>query len=128
MQDTSLFFSILLYFFKIMTFVLFISAVLNTIVLSFVHELVPATEPLPDLIFYWTPYFPEGLRICELIMMTSFSFTLILIVFQRKISYFCNLLNFQTQMACISTASDHRKSPVSYEMCHFARDTASRGR
>lgn len=41
------------------------TAVLNEVVLSFVHERVPATAPLPDILFSAVPYWQKGLEVCE---------------------------------------------------------------
>ncbi|CAJ0601052.1 unnamed protein product [Cylicocyclus nassatus] len=59
------------------------AAVLNEVVLSFVHERVPETPPLPDITFSLVPYYQEGLKICEYIMLASFSSVLLLMLFHR---------------------------------------------
>ncbi|KAK6750389.1 hypothetical protein RB195_002392 [Necator americanus] len=60
-----------------------IAAVLNEVVLSFVHERVPETPPLPDLTFSIIPYYQDGLKICEYIMLASFASVLLLMLFHR---------------------------------------------
>ncbi|CAI5448747.1 unnamed protein product [Caenorhabditis angaria] len=63
---------------------LFVSAALNTIVLSYVHEKYPINQPpLPDIVFDHFPYYREGLAICETLMIVSFSCVLALIAFHR---------------------------------------------
>ncbi|PIO65104.1 hypothetical protein TELCIR_13242 [Teladorsagia circumcincta] len=59
------------------------AAVLNEIVLSFVHERVPETPPLPDITFSLIPYYKDGLKICEYIMLASFASVLLLMLFHR---------------------------------------------
>ncbi|VDP59246.1 unnamed protein product [Heligmosomoides polygyrus] len=59
------------------------AAVLNEVVLSFVHERVPEMPPLPDITFSLVPYYKDGLKICEYIMLTSFASVLLLMLFHR---------------------------------------------
>lgn len=66
---------------------LVIAAILNEVTLSFVHEKVPDTDPLPDVVFSHTPYYPKGLEICEYIMMVSFVSVLVLILFHRFVMF-----------------------------------------
>ncbi|CAI4225915.1 unnamed protein product [Auanema sp. JU1783] len=59
------------------------AAVLNEVVLSFVHERVPEMAPLPDITFSLIPYYAKGLEICEYIMIVSFVSVLLLMFFHR---------------------------------------------
>ncbi|KAJ1356927.1 Phosphatidylcholine:ceramide cholinephosphotransferase 1 [Parelaphostrongylus tenuis] len=59
------------------------AAVLNEIVLSFVHERVPEQPPLPDITFSLVTYYQNGLKICEYIMLSSFASVLLLMLFHR---------------------------------------------
>lgn len=56
---------------------------LNDFVLSYIHDYVPDTPPLPDVVFRNTTYLPLTLRISEYIMLTSFA-TLLLLVLLHK--------------------------------------------
>lgn len=66
-----------------MTLLLCFAAALNVVVLSFIHEKVPASEPLPDFIFSITNYYPKALIVCEAIMLITFSLTIGIIIFHR---------------------------------------------
>lgn len=72
---------------QMMALLLVFAAILNEIVLSFVHERIPdrTVKPLPDITFSIIPQYPKGLEICEMIMVASFVFTLILIFFHRLV-------------------------------------------
>ncbi|CAJ0936856.1 unnamed protein product, partial [Mesorhabditis belari] len=59
------------------------SGFLNTLTLSFVHELLPDQPPLPDVGFRHTTYYALGLNICEYLMLGSFISVLVLILFHR---------------------------------------------
>ncbi|VDM54609.1 unnamed protein product [Angiostrongylus costaricensis] len=59
------------------------AAVLNEVVLSFVHERVPQQPPLPDITFSLVTYYRNGLKICEYIMLSSFASVLLLMLFHR---------------------------------------------
>ncbi|CAD6200070.1 unnamed protein product [Caenorhabditis auriculariae] len=59
------------------------AAVLNDIVLSFVHEKYPLTQPLPDIVFDNVPYYKAGLTICEWLMLVSFSSVVVLMIVHR---------------------------------------------
>uniref|UniRef100_A0A183CSY8 PAP2_C domain-containing protein n=1 Tax=Globodera pallida TaxID=36090 RepID=A0A183CSY8_GLOPA len=45
---------------------------LNDIVLSYIHELVPETPPLPDIAFASLPYWPWALVVSECLMISAF--------------------------------------------------------
>lgn len=62
---------------------LFFAAFSNDLVLSYIHELYPETDPLPDFVFSNTPYWRWALPISEYIMLTSFSVLLLLTFFHR---------------------------------------------
>jgi len=62
---------------------LFIAAVSNDLVLSYIHEKVPEGKPLPDFVFSNTPYIPQALIISEYLMLSSFG-VLIILTFLHK--------------------------------------------
>lgn len=68
---------------QIAFFLLFIAGFSNDLVLSFIHDYVPETPPLPDIVFAHTPYVPWTLRISEYLMLSSFA-TLMLVAFSHK--------------------------------------------
>ncbi|KAI6171426.1 PAP2-C domain-containing protein [Aphelenchoides bicaudatus] len=59
---------------------LFIAGCMNDLVLSFIHEYVPDTAPLPDIVFAHTPYIPWALRISEYLMLSSFGVLMLLAI------------------------------------------------
>ncbi|CAJ0572518.1 unnamed protein product, partial [Mesorhabditis spiculigera] len=61
-------------------FLVIFSGFLNTLTLSFVHEL---QDPLPDVGFRHTTYYAIGLNYCEYLMLGSFISVLVLILFHR---------------------------------------------
>uniref|UniRef100_A0A914UP58 Sphingomyelin synthase-like domain-containing protein n=1 Tax=Plectus sambesii TaxID=2011161 RepID=A0A914UP58_9BILA len=62
---------------------LFIAAMLNDIVLAYIHEQVPETAPLPDVFFRNTPYLPWALVASEYAMLTAFGGLVVLGLFHR---------------------------------------------
>uniref|UniRef100_A0A915E215 Sphingomyelin synthase-like domain-containing protein n=1 Tax=Ditylenchus dipsaci TaxID=166011 RepID=A0A915E215_9BILA len=62
---------------------LFLAALSNDIVLSFVHDKVPDRPPLPDFVFENTPYWPWALSLSEYLMLSSFAALLVLIFVHR---------------------------------------------
>jgi hypothetical protein len=44
---------------------------LNDLVLSYIHELIPETKPLPDFAFTHTPYWASALIVSEYLMIIS---------------------------------------------------------
>nr|CAD2190582.1 unnamed protein product [Meloidogyne enterolobii] len=46
---------------------------LNDFVLSYIHELIPESPPLPDFAFSILPYWPWALIVSEVLMISSFS-------------------------------------------------------
>lgn len=59
---------------------LFMAGLSNDVVLSFVHNRLPETAPLPDVIFENTPYWPWALTVSEYLMVTLVSSLLLLAV------------------------------------------------
>jgi shingomyelin synthase len=55
----------------------------NDLVLSYIHEKVPSTKALPDVVFSNTPYTPWGLVVSEYIMLSSVALLLLLLIFHR---------------------------------------------
>ena len=62
---------------------LFFAALSNDLVLSYIHDLIPESDALPDFTFSNTPYWKWALPISEYIMLTSFS-ALILLTFLHR--------------------------------------------
>lgn len=56
---------------------------LNDVVLSYIHELVPETDPLPDFTFSYTPYWPWALIVSECLMISLFSVMLTIAIFHK---------------------------------------------
>ncbi|KAL3070829.1 hypothetical protein niasHT_037805 [Heterodera trifolii] len=56
---------------------------LNDIVLSYIHELVPETPPLPDIAFTYLPYWPWALVVSECLMITMFFIMMIIAVLHK---------------------------------------------
>jgi shingomyelin synthase len=63
--------------------ILFVAGASNDLVLSYIHDFVPETPPLPDIVFAHTPYIPWALRISEYLMLSSFA-TLMLTAILHK--------------------------------------------
>lgn len=59
--------------FQLALCLLFVAGCMNDLVLSFIHDFVPETPPLPDIVFAHTPYLPWALRISEYLMLSSFA-------------------------------------------------------
>jgi shingomyelin synthase len=64
-------------------FLLFIAAVSNDIVLSYIHDIVPQGKPLPDVVFAHTPYIPQALAYSEYCMLSLFAGLLLLTALHR---------------------------------------------
>ncbi|KAI1697243.1 phosphatidylcholine:ceramide cholinephosphotransferase 1 [Ditylenchus destructor] len=57
---------------------LVVCAMFNDLVLSFIHEKVPETSPLPDIVFENIPYWQGALSLSEYLMLSSFSALMVL--------------------------------------------------
>lgn len=55
----------------------------TTTALAVVHDRVPETDPLPDVIFDWIPQFDLGLSISEYLLIASIWTAILLMVFHR---------------------------------------------
>ncbi|KAE9551281.1 hypothetical protein FO519_005512 [Halicephalobus sp. NKZ332] len=62
---------------------LFMAAVSNDLVLSYIHEKVPEGKPLPDFVFANTPYIPQALIVSEYLMLSSFAALIILTLLHK---------------------------------------------
>ncbi len=56
---------------------------LQCLVLSFIHERVPSTAPLPDVAFDHLPYWSFGLTISEYLMLTSMTVMFVIAAMHR---------------------------------------------
>ncbi|KAH7729316.1 Phosphatidylcholine:ceramide cholinephosphotransferase 1 [Aphelenchoides avenae] len=73
----------------------------NDLVLSYIHEKVPETAPLPDVVFSNVPYWQWGLEASEYIMLTSVACLFTLVFFHkhrwvvlRRVATIASLLYF----------------------------------
>jgi len=88
---------------------LFIAAMLNDLVLAYIHEKVPETAPLPDVFFSNTPYVPWALVASECAMLTSFGAMVILglmhrhrWILLRRVCFIGSILYFVAPSLCSS--------------------------
>ncbi|CAD5227204.1 unnamed protein product [Bursaphelenchus xylophilus] len=62
---------------------LFVAGCSNDLVLSYIHDFVPETDPLPDVVFAHTPYKPGLLKVSEYLMLSSFAGMLLMTLLHR---------------------------------------------
>ncbi|CAD5221934.1 unnamed protein product [Bursaphelenchus okinawaensis] len=62
---------------------LFVAGCSNDLVLSYIHDFVPETAPLPDVVFANTPYKPGLLKISEYLMLSSFAGLMLLTLLHK---------------------------------------------
>uniref|UniRef100_A0A915NYM5 Sphingomyelin synthase-like domain-containing protein n=1 Tax=Meloidogyne floridensis TaxID=298350 RepID=A0A915NYM5_9BILA len=56
---------------------------LNDFILSYIHELIPESPPLPDFAFSILPYWPWALIVSEVLMISSFSVMLTVAILHK---------------------------------------------
>uniref|UniRef100_A0A915MVK2 Sphingomyelin synthase-like domain-containing protein n=1 Tax=Meloidogyne javanica TaxID=6303 RepID=A0A915MVK2_MELJA len=56
---------------------------LNDFILSYIHELIPESPPLPDFAFSILPYWPWALIVSEVLMISSFSVMLAVAILHK---------------------------------------------
>uniref|UniRef100_A0A915N476 Sphingomyelin synthase-like domain-containing protein n=1 Tax=Meloidogyne javanica TaxID=6303 RepID=A0A915N476_MELJA len=56
---------------------------LNDFILSYIHELIPESPPLPDFAFSIFPYWPWALIVSEILMISSFSVMLTVAILHK---------------------------------------------